>query len=148
MWSILSHLLYGPPDRPIAQRCAFCGLTCGRVIRECAEAHGGRKALKDKIRELESERAAGNAADSLQDAIAQLFVGYLQVSWAGLILSALTEDIVAEAGQMSGDRPSTSFTAHPPLSFRLIPSIERYTPSTFIFPVSECTDYDHFLEVQ
>ncbi|KAL7423071.1 hypothetical protein Q5752_002370 [Cryptotrichosporon argae] len=41
---------------PTTSMCPFCRTPCGRSVRACAEAHGGRKRLKDRIRLLESER--------------------------------------------------------------------------------------------
>ncbi|EIW67685.1 hypothetical protein TREMEDRAFT_64279 [Tremella mesenterica DSM 1558] len=34
--------------------CPFCETLCGRTVRHCAEAHGGRKKLKNRIKQLQS----------------------------------------------------------------------------------------------
>lgn len=59
-------------------RCAFCGLKCGRTVRECASNRqggdvAGRKALKDRIRACENE-------GDTQNVLEHLFDVYLKVS--------------------------------------------------------------------
>lgn len=81
IWKMLQGLYNkastSTPSKSTKKQCAFCGDTCGRTIRECAETMSGgsvagRKALKGKIRRLEKE---GDKA--LLD---ELFDVYLQVS--------------------------------------------------------------------
>ncbi|KAK4685208.1 hypothetical protein P7C73_g4945, partial [Tremellales sp. Uapishka_1] len=56
--------------------CAFCEASCGRLIRECAEANGGRKAFKGKIKMLEALRSGGDQSKELSKRIAKLYEVY------------------------------------------------------------------------
>jgi hypothetical protein len=75
-----------PAPVPVtAQKCPYCQKTCGRSIRECAEAYGGRRSLKKLLRILgvgnadEPVVAAGlsPAQEARKDA---LFAAYAAVS--------------------------------------------------------------------
>jgi hypothetical protein len=46
--------------------CAYCATPCGRPIRDCAEVHGGRQALKHLIRQLDQEREDGQWSGSME----------------------------------------------------------------------------------
>lgn len=46
-----------------AEPCPFCGEECGINIRECVTGKGGRKALKDVIRKLNTGFEKGSPID-------------------------------------------------------------------------------------
>ena len=82
MWSVLRTLYdrHAPPlstQSSSIKQCGFCGRVCGRTLRQCAEMNGGRKALKEKIRQVEAVRHKQNGDTSEVNA---LFQCYLQVS--------------------------------------------------------------------
>jgi len=54
--------------------CAMCRKICGLDLRTCAEKHGGRKGLKDRIRKLNADGNGGG------DAITALYEVYQAVS--------------------------------------------------------------------
>lgn len=66
--------------------CAFCSQMCGRDLKSCAEANGGRKALKTLIRSLETPgpEPPGQALDARLDL---LYTCYTAVSWFLLAFS-------------------------------------------------------------
>ncbi|ORY25945.1 hypothetical protein BCR39DRAFT_542680 [Naematelia encephala] len=95
MWAVMEQLLgeslekqgNRPNNQPLPElqaskasnlkqgHCPFCGVSCGLSIRECAELHGGRKKLKDKIRKIESERTPGVDMELDRD-VDKLFKAY------------------------------------------------------------------------
>jgi len=87
MWAILRvlHERHAAPSQPRSsvKFCASCGKPCGRTVRDCAEAHGGRKALKDKIRQLEAMEVGDKAADAKHDIAQELYQCYSTVGRIG-----------------------------------------------------------------
>jgi hypothetical protein len=53
-------------------------LTCGRNLKGCTETFGGRKALKTKIRELQSNGKVNDVVNEMR--LDQLFTLYGEVS--------------------------------------------------------------------
>lgn len=56
------------------QACPMCSKLCGLDLRTCAEKHGGRKGLKDRIRSLNADGHGGG------DGITALYETYQAVS--------------------------------------------------------------------
>ncbi|WWD18619.1 hypothetical protein CI109_103072 [Kwoniella shandongensis] len=57
LYSVVHALWLKQSHQPQPQQiplCPFCETRCGRDIKSCVEAHGGRKLLKNKIRTLQS----------------------------------------------------------------------------------------------
>ncbi|KAK8858724.1 hypothetical protein IAR55_002953 [Kwoniella newhampshirensis] len=59
--------------------CPFCEIQCGRDIKSCVEAHGGRKLLKAKIRQLQLDIEKASQVErviTLHDMSAELYQVY------------------------------------------------------------------------
>lgn len=64
---------------PVSGPCPFCETNCGRGIRACAESSGGRKALKDLIRDL-AVRLDRDDNEALNARSQALYLEYQNVS--------------------------------------------------------------------
>jgi hypothetical protein len=63
-----------PPAAAQDTTCPMCSKLCGLDLRTCAEKHGGRKGLKDRIRSLNADGHGGG------DGITALYETYQAVS--------------------------------------------------------------------
>ncbi|WWC62748.1 uncharacterized protein I303_105345 [Kwoniella dejecticola CBS 10117] len=76
-WSSADH----PSSKsPSGTRCAFCEKNCDRPLRVCIDAHGGRKALKNKIRHCEDriQESKGSTRANMTNMQSRLYDMYKQ----------------------------------------------------------------------